>query len=732
MTNAKLLSAQPVALAIGGMHCAACVARIEQALRALPGVTGATVSLVTGRADIVVGSDGAVSPEVMVAAIARAGYRAVPWQRRAALERQTGKLRLGVCMLASLALVAGTAAALRHDPAAAWALLALASLVQFWGGWPFYRGAFAALRARAITMDVLVAFGSTIAYGISAWRVYAGHGKLMFEASALSITFLLVGRWLETRARHQAVAAVHHLVTLQPQQVRRLDSGRTVMTALADIKAGDRLEVWTGERVPLDGAVVAGEGAFDFALVTGEAAARQLGTDDAVVAGALCLAGQVTVEVSSVAGQTMIDRMADMVAMAQASKSPFQRMTDTVASYFVFAVILTAILALALWSGLRGDVDMGVSSALAVLLLACPCALGLAVPMVVAVAIGQAARYGILIRDATALERAAQVTTVVFDKTGTLSLGKPDLAETVALGDVSGDQVLACAAALNQRVNHPLAEAMRAIAAARSAAGAVPAVQGMPTIVPGRGVRGVMQDGRTMICGNLQFMNENHVPLEEAAATAAAWEEHGRSMVWLAELTPAPRLLGVLSFRDGLRPEAQDAVSALQHGRYNLAVLSGDNKLHTLSVAKRLGIGQTKGEVLPQEKLHEIQKRQKWGDVVAMVGDGMNDAPALAAADLGIAMSNGVAAADAAAPVRLLRDDLRLVPALFGLAKMAHGLMLTNIVWAVAFNAVALPLAVMGRVPPHYAALSMGISSLAVVGMALTLKWWRPHGSKAG
>ena len=730
MINPETKPVQQIALAVAGMHCASCVTRVTHELKQIPGVREVEVNLVTGRADITAEA-GADMVKAAIAAVAKAGYRATLWSDAALLSNSLDLplLKVAVCALLSLPLAVQM---LDHDwglmgMLSPWAMLALATPVQFWGGAQFYRGAWQALKAKAITMDVLAVLGTTIAYAVSAWRVASGQGDLVFEAAALTITFLLAGRWIEARMRRRALAAVHHLITLQPQEARLVaEDGQERMTPLSAVQTDDIVAVWAGERVPLDGQLVAGQASFDLALITGEAKPRALEPGDPVIAGALCLSGSVTVKVTNPYGKTMLDRMADMVVAAQSSRAPFQRMTDAAAHYFTIGVITAAILALLLWIGLKGDAGAGLNAALAVLLMACPCALGLAVPIVVAVAVGQAARHGILVRNAAALEQASLVTTVIFDKTGTLSQGAPELAETMSFGDFSSDQLLVFAAALNQRVNHPLAASLRALAAARPAL-VLPALREEPEIVYGRGVRGRLQDGRELVCGNLLFMAQYKVPLEDAAATAAGWEERGRSMIWLAVLQPKPQLLGIMAFRDALRPEAQEAIERLTQGRYQLAVLSGDNRDNTLSVAKRLGIGQSIGEAMPQDKLQEIHKRQRWGEIVAMVGDGINDAPALAAADLGIAVGSGVAAADAAAPVRILRDDLRLIPALFGLARMARGAMIVNIGWAIGFNAIALPLAVLGRVPPQLAALSMVFSSLAVIGMALTLKWWRPH-----
>jgi P-type Cu+ transporter len=537
---------------------------------------------------------------------------------------------------------------------------------------------------------------------------------------------VLVGRWIEARVRRKTMAAVHHLVALQPPEVRRLTAGGAEeMVPLAEIAVGETIVVWMGERVPLDGDVSDGLGTFDYALLTGETAPRVLGKGESVVAGALCLNGSIKFKVTNHAGQTMLDRLADMVAVAQASHPELQRLVDRVAGYFIAVVLAFAALTVAFWAA-QNDWATAEQAGIAVLLLACPCALGLAVPMVIAVAVGQAAKHGIILRDATALERAAKVTTVIFDKTGTLSMGEPELAETVTFGAQSSDQILAYAAALNQKVNHPVAVALRRIVAQRSLPLDLPTLAGNPAIVYGRGVQGTLADGTELICGNLSYMSEHKVPLQDAAATAAGWEERGRILSWLAVLKPAPRLLGLMSFRDYIRPEAQAAVTALQQQNYNLSLVSGDNRHSTISVAKRLGIGHMIGEAMPQDKMQEIQKRQKWGEIVAMVGDGMNDAPALAIADLGIAMHGGVSAADAAAPVRLLRDDLRLVPAVLDLAKAARRVMLMNLGWAVLFNLVGLPLAAAGMLPPALAVVSMSVSSLAVIANALTLKNWRP------
>ncbi len=717
-----------LALAIAGMHCANCVGRVEHNLLRVPGVRRATVNLVQERADIEYDS-AQTTPEALLAAVNRAGYKGSIWGGIGAqLRRERIEIiRVIVCLLLSAPLLVEMldhALGWHVVTLSPWLALGLASVVQFWGGAPFYQGAAQALRQRTANMDVLVALGSSIAYGVSCWRVLTDAGSLAFESSALIITFVLLGRWLEAALRRKTMATVHHLVTLQPQEVRRVAAGNETMVGLSQATVGDVLSVWTGERVPLDGDVTAGSATFDYALVTGEAAPRVLEIGDPVIAGTLCLNGSIQFKVTSHAGQTMVDRLADMVAVAQATHAPMQRLADQVAAAFIAAVLALAAFTLLFWT-VRSDMGMALQSTLAVLLMACPCALGLAVPMAIAVAVGQAARHGILLRDAAALERAAAVTTVIFDKTGTLAGGVPELAETVGFGEYAGDQVLAYAAALNQKVNHPVAASLRATVKTRNAL--LPVLIGEPAITFGRGVRGKLQDGTELICGNLQFMMEHAIPLEDAAATAAGWEERGRTLSWVAALTPRPRLLGLLSFRNALRAEAPEVAAQLLKQGIKLSIMSGDNKHTTASVAKRLNITHVEGEALPQDKLQEIQKRRKWGEVVAMVGDGINDAPALAAADLGIVMQSGTDAADAAAPVRLMRDDLRLVPAVLDLARKTRTVIGLNLAWALIFNLVALPFAAMGQVPPYLAALSMTVSSFLVILHSLSLQLWRPN-----
>jgi P-type Cu+ transporter len=724
---------QHLSLAVQGMHCTNCVGRVEHALLRVAGVRRATVNLLHERADIDF-SPAETSSQKLLEAVVQSGYRASAWRGIGGQMRRERihDIRLILCLLLSLPLLLsmlvhaqGLDSRFMLSP---WVALGLASVVQFWGGWPFYREAFNTIKTKAMTMGTSVAIGSSLAYGISVWHVVtAAPVMLSFEASALIITVVLLGRRLEDRLKRRTMAAIHQLVSLQPQQVRkRGNNGTESMVPLPEIAMGDEIVVWMGERVPLDGEIVDGVGTFDYSLLTGETLPRVLAKSETVTAGACCLNGSVRLRVTNHAGQTMLDRMADMVAVAQASQAPIQRLADTVAGCFIMIVLGFALATFGFWS-FHGDWAMAQKTTIAVLLLACPCALGLAVPMVISVAVGQASKHGILLRDATALERASKVTTVIFDKTGTLTNATPELAEAVTFGIHSSDQIIAIAAALNQKVHHPVASALRQIIAKRELPLVLPQILGEPKITFGRGVEGELADGTRVICGNLQFMSEHKIKLDEAAVTAAGFEHRGRMLCWVASLKPQAKLMGLMAFRDHIRPEAQKAVSQLLHQNYQLAVVSGDNRSATLSVAKRLGIGQMLGEALPQDKMLEIQKRQKWGEIVAVVGDGMNDAPALALADLGIAVQGGVEAADAAAPIRLLRDDLRLIPAIFELSKAARRVMSINLGWAIMFNIVGLPLAALGQVPPWLAAASMSLSSLIVIGHSLTLKFWRPH-----
>lgn len=723
-------------LAVQGMSCASCVNRVEQHLKQVPGVAEADVNLLAGRAEVTFDPEQAQESD-LIESVKKAGYAAhIARPGEAFLVAGGDPLRTRL-IVGTVVAPLFTGGMVAHLLGLAWRVpdevaLLLAALVQFYAGAGFYVGAWKTLKARSLGMDVLVALGSSVAFFYGAWLVLgpnpAGEApEYYFEASALIITFVVIGKWLEARVKRQAAAAVHHLVTLQPQEVRRRNAtGQTDMIPIGQIASGDIFDVWAGERVPLDGVLLDGQAAFDMALITGESVPRTLGKSDQVLAGALCLNGTVVVKARAGVGDTLLDRMADMVAHAQTTKTRIQRLADKVSAFFIQGVVALAVIAFLYAWFTTGHVAAGILPAVAVLVVACPCALGLAVPAVISVAIGQAARHGILIRDAEILERAGKVTTVIFDKTGTLTEGAPELAEITGFSALSSEDLLASAAALNAQITHPLATALRQAAAAR---GVVINPAPEAENVPGHGVRGALADGRKLACGNLSFMVELGVFLDDVAATAATWEQQGRSLVWVASLDGTPRLLGLLAFRDAVRPDAQATIASLARQNITTAMLSGDNRANVETVARSLGIAVAHGEALPQDKMQEVVKRQTWGETVAMVGDGMNDAPVLAQADLGIVVTHGVAAADAAAGVRLMQDDLRLIPALIDLARRARRTMILNLVWAFVFNALALPFAALGVLPPHYAAMAMAVSSIAVLLHALSLKGWHPkHG----
>jgi P-type Cu+ transporter len=735
-------------LAVEGMTCAACVARLEKVLRRRPGVAEATVSLTAERADI--RFDPTLIDEAALAqTVEAAGFQARPWVEdepaedeaaRAAAETRRALLSLSVAAVLSAPLLADMflmlAGAEIRVPG--WLQLILATPVQFWIGARFYLGAWASAKSGDANMDTLVTLGTSAAYFYSLWLVGTGAdhhgGHLHFEASALVITFVVAGKWLESRARRAAGSAIDALKGLRPETARRLtaDGGEEVI-ALKRLRAGDMVRVLPGERLPADGVTVAGVAAVDESLLTGEARAREKEPGDRVTGGALNLDGRLDVRVEAVGADAALGKMIALVGRAQADKPPIQRLADKAAGVFAFIVAAIALLTFAAWLWwTAGDMAAAILPAVAVLVVACPCALGLATPAVLATALGAAARAGILIRDASALETAHKVDIVVFDKTGTLTEDRPEVAATTPLADLDEPGLIAMAAAAQHGAAHPIARALTDAAAAQGLS--LTETTDFRTTdfrtVAGRGVVATV-GGRRVAVGNRNLMRECDVDLA-AGESAAVWEEaQGRSALFIAALDPAPglsgpHLLGVIGLADRVRPQSGAAVRALTAMGIETLLLTGDAAPAANAVGRRVGVTSVQAQATPEDKIDAIRRLQAAGRVTAMVGDGVNDGPALAQADLGLAMGGGTDVALAAAGFGLMRDDPLLVPASLQLARAARRKIIGNLAWAFGFNAVMIPLAATGALPPVLAALAMSVSSLAVVGNALLLQRWRP------
>lgn len=715
-------------LAIEGMTCASCVARIERALRAVPGVTEAEVNLATERAQVVhLGSDAAP----LIAAVERAGYTARTLADQASAAPRPSpdagwRVALAALLSAPLALpMLGDLLGQHWMLPAAWQF-ALAAPVQFWLGARFYRASWKALRARSANMDLLVALGTSAAFGLSLalWWQAARDGAmphLYFESAAVVITLVLLGKWLEARAKRRTLAALDALRALVPATATVRRDGVERSVPLADLRVGDEVVVRPGERVPTDGELIEGRSHFDESLLTGESlpVAREAG--ERVTGGAINAEGLVVLRVTAVGTETTLARIVRMVETAQARKPPIQQTVDRVAEVFVPAVLVAAALTLLGWGLFNGDWEAALVNAVAVLVIACPCALGLATPTALMVGTGLAAQRGILVRDAQALETMRQVRVVAFDKTGTLTEGKPRLAALVAAAGEHDDTLLADAAALQSGSEHPLARAVIEAAAARGLV-ARPAT-GLRAVA-GRGIEGDV-GGSALRLGSSRWLDDSGLsPSPALTAAAERARADGHSVSWLVDVASST-VRGLFAFGDAAKPEAAEAIAALHAQGVRCVLVSGDNRGAAESVARRLGIDEVHAEVLPADKAQVVASLRSGlapGEKVAMVGDGINDAPALAAADVGLAMSTGTDVAMESAGLTLMRGDLRLVPEALSLSRAVTRKIHQNLFWAFVYNVVGIPAAALGFLTPVIAGAAMALSSVSVVSNALLLR----------
>ncbi|HEU4923472.1 MAG TPA: copper-translocating P-type ATPase, partial [Burkholderiales bacterium] len=605
-----------------------------------------------------------------------------------------------------------------------WLQLALATPVQFWLGARFYRAGWKALRARTGNMDLLVALGTSAAYGLSVymlWRHWGHEPHLYFEAGAAVITLVLLGKWLEARAKRQTTEAIRALQSLRPETARVVRDGKEVEVPAAQLAVDDLVVVRPGERIPADGVVVEGRSHADESMLTGESLPVAKGPRDAVTGGAVNAEGVLSVRVTAVGAQSTLAKIIELVENAQAKKAPIQRLVDRVSAVFVPVVLVIGVATLLGWGLATGDWEHAVLNAVAVLVIACPCALGLATPTAIMAGTGVAARNGILIKDAEALETAHAVDVVAFDKTGTLTVGKPALAAFETAG-MARSTALAWAAAVQAGSEHPLSKAVHGAADGLQ----IPRVEGARAI-PGRGMEASL-GSRRLALGSGRWMRELGVDLAPLAATALEMQGKGMTVSWLADMTERPVVLAAMAFGDQIRPEAEQAIRQLRERGMRTVMLTGDNRAAANSVAARLGIDEVRAEILPADKAEAVAELRGAHSRVAMVGDGVNDAPALAAADLGIAMGSGTDVAMHAAGVTLMRPDPRLVAAAVDVSRRTYRKIRQNLFWAFVYNVVGIPLAALGILSPVIAGAAMALSSVSVVGNTLLLKRWKPAG----
>ena len=737
MNSTETLPIPPDSLdiGIGGMTCASCVARVEKALKKVPGVQQATVNLATESARIMV-APGAQIEARLRRAVRDAGYE--PLAPDAALDAPASSPWAGFAPVAiglalSLPLVIPMLGQLfdRHWMLPALWQFLLATPVQFILGARFYRAGWHAVRALAGNMDLLVAIGTTAGWALSMWLwLTAAPGAvvhLYFEASAVVITLVLLGKWLEARAKHQTTSAIRALHALRPDLTHLIGPDGEVDVPVSEVLVGDRLVVKPGERFPVDGVLLEGDTQVDESMLTGEPLPVGKETGATLTGGSINGEGRVVMQVAAVGSETVLSRIIRLVEDAQAAKAPIQRMVDQVSAVFVPVVLLIAFATVLAWWGSGHPFEVAVINAVAVLVIACPCALGLATPAAIMSGTGVAARFGILIKDAQALELAHKVDIVAFDKTGTLTVGRPKLtALQVSLG-LDEDEMLQMAASLQSGSEHPLARAVVSRAQEKELRFDAP---NNVRAVPGRGSEGEV-GARRFLLGSLRWMEELQVDLGALAQDAAALQAQGATVSALAERTSGGlSLRALMAFGDEPKPGAKEALAALRARGIRTVMISGDNHGAAEAMALRLGLrpqdGEVMAEVLPGDKAARVMALKAGGHVVAMVGDGVNDAPALAAADVGMAMGNGTDVAMHAAGITLMRGDPLLVAAALDISDRTVAKIRQNLFWAFAYNVAGIPLAALGFLNPVVAGAAMAMSSVSVMSNALLLKRWKP------
>ncbi|GLY83314.1 heavy metal translocating P-type ATPase [Actinoallomurus iriomotensis] len=737
-----------VELVIGGMTCASCANRVEKRLNRLEGVT-ATVNYATEKASVAF--EPGVSPDDLIAQVEKAGYTAAlpappkPDEEETAPEAEDATVRALRDRLLVSTVLAVPVIALAMIPALQftywqWASLTLAAPVLVWGAAPFHRAAYKNLRLGAATMDTLVSLGTIAAFG---WSLYAlffgtagepgmrhpftltvgrvsGAGEIYLEVAAGVTVFILAGRYFEARSKRRAGAALRALLEMGAKDVAVLRDGREERVPVERLTTGDRFVVRPGEKIATDGVVVEGGSAVDMSMLTGESVPVEVGVGDAVVGATVNAGGRLVVEATRVGSDTQLAQMAKLVEEAQSGKAQVQRLADRVSGIFVPIVITLAVATLGFWLGTGGGVTAAFTAAVAVLIIACPCALGLATPTALLVGTGRGAQLGILIRGPHILESTRRIDTVVLDKTGTVTTGKMTLTDVITADGQDADEVLRLAGALEDSSEHPIAQAI--------ARGAVQRVGDLPPVedfaaVEGLGVQGVV-DGHAVLVGRTRLLDEwsQHLPAELERAKAAAEADGGTAVAvgWDGEAR------AVLVVADTIKDTSAEAITRLRSLGLRPVLLTGDNETVARAIAAEAGIDEVIAEVLPADKVDVVKRLQAEGRTVAMVGDGVNDAAALAQADLGLAMGTGTDVAIEAADLTLVRGDLRAAADAIRLSRRTLGTIKGNLFWAFAYNVAALPLAAAGLLNPMLAGAAMAFSSVFVVSNSLRLRRFQP------
>jgi copper-transporting P-type ATPase V len=733
---------QAIEIPVEGMTCGSCAARVQRTLERQPGVASADVNFATGWARVTLAE--AVDLDLLRDAVEKAGYhvgdggttadgsgpgtapseaaeRARRMEDDEAEHRRMWGRRVAWALPAALYMVATMVYELYDDMAMditwlRWSLLVVATPVQFWVGWPFLVGAVNRARHRSANMDTLIAMGTMAAYLFSVRELLVGGHDLYFEAAVVIITFISLGRYLEARAKGRAGRAIRALLELGAKEARVLRDGVETMVPVESVVAGDVVRVRPGEKVPVDGLVVDGASAVDESMLTGESMPVDKAPGATVAGATVNTYGVLTVEATAVGSETALAQIVRMVEAAQSGKSSAQRLADRISAVFVPAVIVIATATFGFWGVVRGDVPLGVTASVAVLIIACPCALGLATPMAIMVGTGRGAQLGILIKSVEVLEQTRRVTTVVFDKTGTLTRGEMTLTDVVPGDGLDAELLVRRAGAVEADSEHPIGQAIAT--GARGRLGSLPATSGLESMA-GHGIRATV-DGVEVVVGRRSLLAGAgmEVPgeLEEAAGSI---ELQGRTVVFAGW---DGQVRGVLAVADTLKDGAASTIARLHDLGLEVAMITGDNSRTAQAIADSVGIDRVLAEVLPEDKKAEVERLQVDGHVVAMVGDGVNDAPALVQADLGMAIGTGTDVAIESSDITLLRGDLEGVVTAISLSRRTYRTIIQNLFWAFGYNTAAIPLAAAGLLNPMIAGAAMAFSSVSVVANSLRLR----------
>ncbi|HEY6103172.1 MAG TPA: heavy metal translocating P-type ATPase [bacterium] len=739
---------QSVQLPVRGMSCASCVEKVEHALSGVEGVLRASVNLASERATVEALATTPVSK--LRRAVRDAGYEAPEVEGEAAVDYERAARTREIATLRRK-LIAGTVlsipilwGSLPHMGVQLWTpaflmnwyvQLALATPVQFWVGWQFYRGAWVMARHRTTDMNTLIAVGTTAAYLYSvvatfvprAFRAGGLDPQVYYETAAIIIVLILLGRFLEARAKGQTSEAIRKLMSLQAPAARVVRPHGEVELPVDEVVAGDLVIVRPGEKVPVDGVIQDGRSALDESMLTGESLPVEKGPGDEVIGATLNRTGAFTFKASKVGRDTMLAQIIRLVQEAQGSKAPIQRLADRVAAYFVPAVMVLAMLTFLVWLafGPAPSLTYALVTFVAVLIIACPCALGLATPTAIMVGTGRGAEQGVLIKSGEALEIAHRTNTVVLDKTGTLTKGVPSVTDVRPLDGFGESEVLRLAASAEWGSEHPLGEAIVRRATEQGLALSRP---GQFEAIPGRGITAEV-DGQRLLVGNPQLLTERGAALDGAQESGDGFAREGKTPMYVAV---DGRPIGVVAVADTLKPKSGEIVAALRLLGLDVVMLTGDNRVTAGAIAKQLGVEHYLAEVLPEHKADEVKKLQAAGRRVAMVGDGINDAPALAQADLGIAIGAGTDVAIESADIVLIGEDLGGILTALRLSRQTMRTIKQNLFWAFFYNVILIPLAAGVLYPffrvllnPMLAALAMAFSSVSVVTNSLRLRWFR-------